>query len=128
MNWYYSRNLEMINRNAIDRFLLFLKFSNSYLILFWWLENDWLKKFKFSWVYKVKNVVSSEFKIFINHFLKILKANLFLINDICIKIIILIFYLRKNEMSIFKSFRTNNCWNYNNQNFKVNNLIYSFTL
>lgn len=128
MNWYYSRNLEMINRNAIDRFLLFLKFSNSYLILFWWLENDWLKKFKFSWVYKVKNVVSSEFKIFINYFLKILKANLFLINDICIKIIILIFYLRKNEMSIFKSFRTNNCWNYNNQNFKVNNLIYSFTL
>lgn len=128
MNWYYSRNLEMINRNAIDRFLLFLKFSNSYLILFWWLENDWLKKFKFSWVYKVKNVVSSEFKIFINYFLKILKANLFLINDICIKIIILIFYLRKNEMSIFKSFRTNNCWNYNNQNFKLNNLIYSFTL
>lgn len=128
MNWYYSRNLEMINRNAINRFLLFLKFSNSYLILFWWLENDWLKKFKFSWVYKVKNVVSSEFKIFINYFLKILKANLFLINDICIKIIILIFYLRKNEMSIFKSFRTNNCWNYNNQNFKVNNLIYSFTL
>lgn len=128
MNWYYSRNLEMINRNAIDRFLLFLKFSNSYLILFWWLENDWLKKFKFSWVYKVKNVVSSEFKIFINYFLKILKANLFLINDICIKIIILIFYLRKNEMSIFKSFQTNNCWNYNNQNFKVNNLIYSFTL
>lgn len=128
MNWYYSRNLEMINRNAIDRFLLFLKFSNSYLILFWWLENDWLKKFKFSWVYKVKNVISSEFKIFINYFLKILKANLFLINDICIKIIILIFYLRKNEMSIFKSFRTNNCWNYNNQNFKVNNLIYSFTL
>lgn len=53
----------------------------------------------------MKNV-NFVFKIFINNFLKILRTNLFLIN-ICIKIIILIFYLRKNKMSIFKSFRTN---------------------
>lgn len=55
----------------------------------------------------MKNVVNSEFEIFITHFLKILRANRFLINDIYIKIIILIFYLRKNKISISKSFRTN---------------------